>query len=51
MYLKLLGYFLYFLLVSAAVFILLAAAAFFISCALEHEKPLYALKLLFGKAD
>lgn len=51
MYLKLFGYFLYFLLVAAVVFFLLAAAAFFISCAMEHEKPLYALKLLFGKVD
>lgn len=51
MYLKLLGYFLYFLLVAAVVFFLLAAAAFLISCAMEHEKPLYALKLLFRKVD
>ncbi len=51
MFFKLLLYFLYFLLIAAAVFALIAAAAFFISCAIEHDKPSYALKLLFGKAD
>lgn len=51
MFFKLMLYFLYFLLIGAAVFALLTLAAFLISCALEHVKPSYALKLLFGKAD
>ena len=51
MYLKLLGYFLYFALFAAAVVAVIAAAAFFISCAMLHDSPSYALKLLFGKAD
>ena len=48
---KLLGYFLYFALFAVAVVAVIAAAAFFISCAMTHEAPGYALKLLFGKVD
>ena len=38
---------------SAAVLccVLLTAVAFFIACAINHEKPSYALKVLLGKAD
>ena len=47
---KLLGYFLYFALFAAAV-VAVIAAAFFISCAMMHDSPSYALKFLFGKVD
>lgn len=51
MYLKLLGYFLYFLLIAVITFAVIALVAFLVSCAVMHCKPTYGLKLLLGKVD